>query len=79
VRIVTPGTVTEEALLVERQDNLLVAIFYAKVYGIACLDVTSGRFVLQQLNSIDELLSEIERLNPAEPRKDDNLVLNSVY
>lgn len=66
VRIVTPGTVTEEALLVERQDNLLVAIFYAKVYGIACLDVTSGRFVLQQLNSIDELLSEIERLNPAE-------------
>ena len=66
VRIVTPGTVTEEALLEERQDNLLVAIFYAKVYGIACLDVTSGRFVLQQVNSTDELLSEIERLNPAE-------------
>ncbi|NOQ15107.1 MAG: DNA mismatch repair protein MutS [Methyloprofundus sp.] len=66
VRVVTPGTVTEEALLEERQDNLLVAIFYAKVYGIACLDLTSGRFVLQQVNSTDELLSEIERLNPAE-------------
>lgn len=66
VRIVTPGTVTEEALLEERQDNLLVAIHYAKKYGIACLDLTSGRFVLQQVNSTDELLSEIERLNPAE-------------
>ena len=66
VRIVTPGTVTDEALLEERQDNLLVAIYYAKVYGIACLDLTSGRFVLLQVNSTDELLSEIERLNPAE-------------
>ncbi|GFO72608.1 DNA mismatch repair protein MutS [Bathymodiolus japonicus methanotrophic gill symbiont] len=66
VRVVTPGTVTEEALLEERQDNLLVAIYYAQVYGIASLDVSSGRFVLQQLNSVDELLSEIERLNPAE-------------
>ncbi len=66
VRIVTPGTVTEDALLEERQDNLLVAIYFAKIYGIACLDVTSGRFVLQQVNSTDELLSEIERLNPAE-------------
>ncbi len=66
VRIVTPGTVTEEALLEERQDNLLVAICFTKIYGIACLDVTSGRFVLQQVNSVDELLSEIERLNPAE-------------
>ncbi|OQK16312.1 DNA mismatch repair protein MutS [Methyloprofundus sedimenti] len=66
VRIVTPGTVTEEALLEERKDNLLVAIYFAKVYGIACLDLTSGRFVLLQVNSTDELLSEIERLNPAE-------------
>jgi DNA mismatch repair protein MutS len=66
VRVITPGTVTEEALLEERQDNLLVAIYYAKSYGIACLDLTSGRFFVQQVNSIDELLSEIERLNPAE-------------
>lgn len=66
VRIITPGTVTEEALLEERQDNLLVAIYFAKFYGIACLDVTSGRFVLLEVNSTDELLSEIERLNPAE-------------
>ncbi len=66
VRVITPGTVTEEALLEERQDNLLVAIYYAKNYGIACLDLSSGRFFVQQVNRMDELLSEIERLNPAE-------------
>jgi len=76
VRIVTPGTVTDEALLEERQDNLLVAIAYAKkVYGIAYLDLTSGRFILQQVNSINELLSEVERLNPAELLSNEDWVL----
>ncbi|MGR9115019.1 MAG: DNA mismatch repair protein MutS [Gammaproteobacteria bacterium] len=67
VRIVTPGTVTDEALLEERKDNLLVALTVAGTnFGIASLDLTSGRFVLQQLHSTDLMLSEIERLNPAE-------------
>lgn len=67
VRVITPGTVTDEALLEERKDNLLAAIcLIGNQYGIAHLDVTSGRFVLQQVNSANQLFSEIERLNPAE-------------
>ncbi len=67
VRIVTPATVTDEALLEERQDNLLVAVAnIANIHGIASLDLTSGRFILQQVPSEDQLLSEIARLNPAE-------------
>jgi DNA mismatch repair protein MutS len=67
VRIVTPGTVTDEALLEDRKDNLLVAVYlYAGNYGIASLDVTSGRFMLQQVDSEAQLLSEIGRLNPVE-------------
>lgn len=67
VRIVTPGTVTDEALLEDRKDNLLVALHVAdSKFGIAALDVTTGRFVLQQLDSADTMLSEIERLDPAE-------------
>lgn len=68
VRIVTPGTVTDEALLEDRKDNLLVAIHHLtnNPYGIASLDLGSGRFILQQVESIDQLLSEIGRLNPAE-------------
>ena len=72
VRIVTPGTVTDEALLEDRKDNLLVAVCssssssLATQYGIAGLDLTSGRFILQQVESEDQLLSELGRLNPAE-------------
>lgn len=72
VRIVTPGTVTDEALLEDRKDNLLVAVSshpsanLGTKHGIASLDLTSGRFVLQQVASLDQLLSEIGRLNPAE-------------
>lgn len=67
VRIVTPGTVTEEALLEERRDNVLVAIApVGKVLGLAALDLAGGRFAVQQLESVESLLGELERLNPAE-------------
>jgi len=67
VRIMTPGTVTDEALLEDRKDNLLVSAGRIdSQYGIASLDITSGRFVLQQVESEDRLVSEISRLNPAE-------------
>jgi len=67
VRVVTPGTVTEEALLEDRRDNLLVAIApVGKVLGLAALDLAGGRFAVQQVESVDSLLGELERLNPAE-------------
>ncbi|MCK5831685.1 MAG: DNA mismatch repair protein MutS [Methylococcales bacterium] len=76
VRTVTPGTVTDEALLEDRQDNFLVSISLGTdSYGIACLDLSSGRFVLQEVKSEEQLLSEIERLNPAELLFSEDLVL----
>ena len=67
VRTITPGTVTDEALLEDRKDNFLIAISsFSQTHGIACLDLTSGKFVLQEVKSDDQLLSEIERLDPAE-------------
>ncbi|MCH8501775.1 MAG: DNA mismatch repair protein MutS [Aliidiomarina sp.] len=68
VRIVTPGTVTDEALLEPDQENLLVALHCQdpQYWGIASLDVASGRFVIAELHSMDAVRSELERLNPAE-------------
>lgn len=67
VRIVTPGTVTDEALLEERQENLIAALHQDnEIFGLAVLDMTSGRFHVLQLNTIEALLSELERLRPAE-------------
>ncbi len=49
VRIVTPGTISDEALLQERQDNLLAAIWQdSKGFGYATLDISSGRFRLSE-------------------------------
>ncbi len=76
VRTVTPGTVTDEALLEDRKDNFLVAISCsAQDYGIACLDLSSGKFVLQEVKSEEQLLSEVERLNPAELLYSEDLIL----
>ncbi len=67
VRVVTPGTITDEALLEERRDNLLGALFETDgVFGLAVIDLCSGRFQLQQLDSTEALTGELERLRPAE-------------
>jgi len=72
VRVVTPGTVSDEALLVDRQDNLIVAIYSPQKshtnnsFGLAYLDMTSGRFVLTEPQTQEQLLAELQRLTPAE-------------
>ncbi len=66
-RIITPGTVTDEALLDQLSENLLGAIFEKSgKFGLATIDICSGRFVLMQLDNQEMLNSEIERLRPAE-------------
>jgi len=66
-RIITPGTLTDEALLEERQESLLVAIHQIEnLIGIASLDLGSGRFVLIEVHQETLLNNELERLRPAE-------------
>ncbi len=67
VRIITPGTISDEALLDERRDNLLAAVLGdERLFGLATLDITSGRFTVQELKGWENLLAELERLSPAE-------------
>ena len=67
VRIVTPGTITDDALLDERRDNVLASICAAgSRFGLAWLDLSAGRFSVMELSSLAALEAEIERLRPAE-------------
>jgi len=67
VRVVTPGTLTDEALMQANQDHLLVATFKLQdIYGIASLDMSSGRFAVTEANTADELQTQLQRLRPAE-------------
>ena len=73
VRVITPGTLTDESFLDERRDSLLVAISShidsrtgKENHGISTLDISSGRFTVIEVQSEEALLGEIERLRPAE-------------
>ena len=67
VRIVTPGTVSDEALLLERQDNLIAAVYQEKnKFGLATLDMTSGRFQLCEPADKETLRAELQRIAPVE-------------
>jgi len=67
VRVVTPGTLTDEALLDANQDRLLCAVCHlGNAYGVAALDMSSGRFSLSQVTNEDDLQTQLQRLRPAE-------------
>jgi len=67
VRIITPGTLTEESLLDERRDNLLAALHHHDGgYGLAWLDLSSGRFTVMELDHTSAVTDELARLKPAE-------------
>jgi DNA mismatch repair protein MutS len=66
-RVVTPGTVTDEALLDDRRETLLAAVHHhGDRYGIAALELASGRLTVAELEGEDELAGELARLRPAE-------------
>ena len=67
MRVLTPGTITDDALLDERQDTLIAALCYrADTYGIAWLDLSCGRFLLTESISKSTFDAELDRLAPAE-------------
>jgi len=67
VRVVTPGTLTDEALLQDRRENLLCCIYrQPSGWGLAALEISSGRFNLSELENDELVRGEIARLNPAE-------------
>jgi DNA mismatch repair protein MutS len=67
VRVLTPGTVTDEALLRERHDNLLAAISQHKEQmALAWLDLSSGRFTVRSINNLADLEAQLERIQAVE-------------
>lgn len=67
VRIITPGTATEEALLDPRSQNLLAAVCTTKDrFGLAWLELSSGRFSVLETTRLSDLIAELQRLRPSE-------------
>ena len=67
VRVITPGTVTEEALLERGRATLLAALLRdGERFGLAWLELSSGRFTILESRGPATLAAELERLRPAE-------------
>jgi len=75
VRVVTPGTVTDDTLLEQRRETLLAAVVsrpgkdrgkVGATYGLAWLDLAAGRFSVLEADGAAALEAELERLKPAE-------------
>ncbi|WP_245590988.1 DNA mismatch repair protein MutS [Deefgea rivuli] len=66
MRVVTPGTLTDAALLDDKQENRLLALRFVKgKLGMAWLSLASGDFALMD-SEVEKIASELERLRPAE-------------
>ena len=67
MRVLTPGTLTDEALLSERSDSLLCCISYrADIFGISTLNMSSGEFSVFEVGNSTDLYAEMQRLKPVE-------------
>jgi DNA mismatch repair protein MutS len=67
VRVVTPGTVTDDALLEQRRETLLAALLTERNrFGLAWLELSSGRFTVLESDEPGAMEAELERLRPAE-------------
>ena len=84
-RVITPGTVLEDNLLEDREDNFIAAVLQGAPqpedrFALALLDLSSGRFIGQEIAGQEALLAEIARLRPAEiVYSDDQDVLETLF
>ena len=67
IRIMTPGTLTDPKVLDQKTNNYLVAIYLLNnSYGLASVDLSTGEFVVTELENLSKLWAEIHRLAPKE-------------
>lgn len=66
-RIITPGTLTDDALMDADHSNILMSIFsHQQLVGIAWLELANGRFMVEQINDQQKIIDVIARVAPAE-------------
>lgn len=66
-RVITPGTLSDEAFLDERQENFIMCIFKNKnTFGLATLEFSIGRFVVNETCDLSTVHAELARIKPAE-------------
>lgn len=83
IKIITPGTITDENILEEDRNNYLAAVVENKqCFGLAYVDVSTGEFQVTEFegaSALVQLSAELQRLAPAECLIDSSTELYSQY
>ncbi|MDR7812472.1 MULTISPECIES: DNA mismatch repair protein MutS [Lacrimispora] len=67
IRVVTPGTITSAQALDETKNNYLMGIVYiGEAFGVAVADISTGDFLVTEVESERELMDEINKFTPSE-------------
>ncbi len=87
VRVITPGTITDEKIIGEKSNNYLAALCLAsstatkkkkpiETYGLAWMDVTTGEFLIWESGNLASIATQLERLAPAECLLPESIAFN---
>ncbi len=77
VRIITPGTISDEAFLEDKKDNLLIALHVVDdIYGFAVMDLAAGYFSVFEVKNTSQAANELSRLQAAELLLDEDFSLD---
>ncbi|HFL8819511.1 MAG TPA: DNA mismatch repair protein MutS [Candidatus Azoamicus sp. OHIO2] len=65
--IFTPGTFVNENYLKDNINNYIICVYIDNnIYGLACIDIAVGYFFINQINNLNDLQTEIYKINPTE-------------
>ncbi len=87
VRVITPGTITDEKIIGEKSNNYLAALCLAvpanqkkkksrEAYGLAWMDVTTGEFLVWESGRLSGIAAQLERISPAECLLPESIAFN---
>lgn len=79
-KIITPGTVTEDSIVDPKSDNELISIHFDKeIFGMSKINISTGDFLIYSFESIEDLILEIEKIEPAEILISSNFPLSGIF
>lgn len=79
IRIVTPGTNMSDTALDEAKNNYLMSISYTGIgYGVSAADITTGVFKATHMTSVEKVIDEVNKLQPAEIIYQDSFIESGI-
>ena len=68
VRVITPGTITDENILDENANNYIMSVYFGKERGLALADITTGEFLAMGFDKADDrkIIDQIAKYSPKE-------------